>query len=547
MLSAIGWFLLGLTSATAVALGVRWHRPTRMSPWLLLCGAVAAMAIGDVCYALDLQPSADIAYYAMFPLIAVALSQFTRSGALLVDRARLIDLLAFTCAALLVAWVVVVGGTGITVSAHDTLGDVVLMVVTARLVVAARGNRSAVLLCLGAAGLLGGDLAYALSPAPASEAGYVAFYLAWGAAALHPSMTALSRPTVPRPPPWRSRYAALLGLSVATPPTVLLIQAVTGTVTDGVVIAVAAGITLMLAITRLTDSLEQHSRALTRERGLREASAALVAAADVPSVDHAVRAAVAQLLPGDAHTLTLATDDRQLTMRAVPSADGPSRLRSWWQDTGAGGSRPGAAHTTLVCPLWLEPLAVARPSGGALVLAGPHDKLAATRDALEVLAGQTALALDRISLVEAVGRRDSDLYLQAVIRNTADLMLVIDEDQHIRYASPDMNALLGTKLGPLETLQDLVIPDDRGTVTRALLAGDDGEVCCALQRPDGGQMLVEATYRDLRDDRLVQGFVISFRQLTVSPMPSEQMPYRAHLDDLPAQVNRRSARDKFKY
>ena len=44
-------------------------------------------------------------------------------------------------------------------------------------------------------------------------------------------------------------------------------------------IAVAGGITLMLAITRLTDSVAQASRALSRERGLREASAALVAAA----------------------------------------------------------------------------------------------------------------------------------------------------------------------------------------------------------------------------------------------------------------------------
>jgi PAS domain S-box-containing protein len=151
--------------------------------------------------------------------------------------------------------------------------------------------------------------------------------------------------------------------------------------------------------------------------------------------------------------------------------------------------------------------------------------------------------------VAAVGRRDSDLYLRAVIRNTADIMLVIDDDQRIRYASPAMNDLLGTELGPLETLQDFVIPDDRGTVTRALHAPDDGDgvVFCALQRPDGGQVLVEATYRDLRDDRLVQGFVISFRDLTDWQLPSEQAPFRNHVDDLPAQVNRRSARDKFRY
>ena len=55
-------------------------------------------------------------------------------------------------------------------------------------------------------------------------------YLAWGAAALHPSMVRLTTPMPARPAPWRGRWAALLGMSVATPPAVLLIEAITGTV-----------------------------------------------------------------------------------------------------------------------------------------------------------------------------------------------------------------------------------------------------------------------------------------------------------------------------
>jgi PAS domain S-box-containing protein len=203
---------------------------------------------------------------------------------------------------------------------------------------------------------------------------------------------------------------------------------------------------------------------------------------------------------------------------------------------------------TLVCPLWLEPLAVARPSGGALILTGDRDTLTAARDTLEVLAGQAALALDRISLVEAVGRRDSDLYLRAVIRNTADAMMVIDSDQRIRYASPALRDMLGTDdLPPLATLHDLVHPDDRSEVRAALATSGDGVVFCALRRPDEKHVLVEATYRDLREDRLVQGFVVTMRNVTSGHEPGEQLPHLGNQDELPAWVNRRSAQHKFRF
>jgi len=297
----------------------------------------------------------------------------------------------------------------------------------------------------------------------------------------------------------------------------------------------------MLTITRLADSIAQNSQALSRERGLREASAALVAAADVPAVDKAVRAAIGQLMPAQAISkIVFATDDRQLTLAALPSAHaGP---RSWWlQGT-------NDVEGTLVCPLWLEPLAVARPSGGALVLTGRRDLLTASGDALEVLAGQASLALDRISLVEAVGRRDSDLYLRAVIRNTADMMLVIDEDQRIRYASPALREILDIgEIPPLTTLQELVHPDDRAQVRQALQSEGDGQVFCALQCTGDRQVLVEATYRDLREDRLVQGFVVTMRDVTNAHRPDGRRPSLEHLDELPAWLNRRSARGKFRY
>ena len=545
MLRAIEWILLGTASTAAIIAGVRWHRPVRLAPWLLLAGSVASLAIGDVFYALDRRVAAELCYLALFVLVTLGLLLLTRGGALFVDRARLVDVLAFICSALLVVWVFIIGSYGKMgqISAADLIGDLLLLVVAVRMTAVAWKNWSAILLTTGAVGMLVSDVAYPLAPGVLTESGYILLYLAWGAAALHPSMSRLTVPAPTRPTPWRGRWAALLGASVATPPLVLLFEAVRGSVKDGVAIAVAAGLTLMLAITRLADSIAQTSQALSREQVLREASAALVAAADLPAVDEAVRAAVTKLMPPDAvRRIVFATDDRQMTLESVPPAPA-GQSRSWWAPADKPGGEP-----FLVCPLWLEPLAVARPSGGALLLSGRQEILDATRDVLEVLAAQAALALDRISLVEAVGRRDSDLYLRAVIRNTADIMLVVDSDQRIRYASPALRELVGIEeISPLATLYDLVHPDDRTQVRQALQSDGDGTVYCALQRSDQSQVLVEATYRDLREDRLVQGFVVSMRRAAAGHMPDERLPVVDHLDELPAWLNRRSAQHKFRF
>ena len=538
MSRAIEWILLGFGSCLAITYGVRRHQPSRVGPWLLLAGSVAAHAMSDIFYEYGAMSVAEIFDLSMFVLVAATLVQFTRAGSLLVERGRLIDLLACACSAMLVLWVFLLSDSAPfgKIPPSDLIGGLLLVAVAGRLLVAAGRNTAAALLLAGSVGLLASDIAYPLAPGRVAEAGYIVMYVAWGLAAVPPSMTPLTRPMPPRVTPWRGRWAVLLSVAVATPPTVLLVEALTGPVHNGVVIAVAGGLTLLLAITRLADSISQNSQAAVRERALRAASGALVAAADLPAVEEAVHAAVAQLMPASSVRKMVFAPD---SLRGTPPPG--TNARSWWAD------ESGEDHT-LICPLWLEPMEVARPSGGALIVVARREVLVSTRDALEVLAGQAAMALDRISLVEAVGRRDSDQYLRTVIGNTADLMLVIDDDQRIRYASPAVHDLLGDdQFSPLATLTDLVHPDDRGQVRRAFQSHGDGTLFCSLRRADRSQILIEATYRDLREDRLVRGYVVTMRNVTDAHDPGERQPRRDHVDELPAWVNRRSARHKFRY
>src|SRR5689334_24559314 len=106
-----------------------------MAPWLLLAGSVASLAIGDVFHALGLHLAAELCYLALLVLVTLSMLLLTRGGGLLVDRARLIDLLAFTCSALLVVWVFIIGSNSRVgeVSGADVIGDLLLVTVAARM------------------------------------------------------------------------------------------------------------------------------------------------------------------------------------------------------------------------------------------------------------------------------------------------------------------------------------------------------------------------------------------------------------------------------
>ncbi|MEV6925279.1 PAS domain S-box protein [Dactylosporangium sp. NPDC051485] len=561
-LDSVAWAGIGLASAGAIVAGIVRYRPRRSSPWWALSAALVAMMLGDFAYGLVAPSDADppalaqLSYLAMFPIVAIALIGLTRETAFLDDRSRLIDLLALGTAGLLAGWVFIasprLAGGGMTaadwsVQAAFTLGDVILLVVTTRLVTATPRNVSAVLLAVGAAGMLAGDVAYGigrpdggLQPGGPADAAYVLLYAAWGAAALLPSMARLTAP--PRQPvavrePVHGLGMALLLACVAFAPLLLLVQALTGGVHDGPMIAIASAITLALLVVRLSDAIAKHAGALRRERALRQTGTVLAGAADAGQVADAVRAAVRTLLPGDApHDIVVdfsLTDLLPLGELSAPRVQPVADIPPLWAERLAGHG------DVLVCPL----------DAGVLYVAAGRRELVTALDAVSVVAGQAALALARIGLTEAAGRRDSDEYLRAVTEHAGDVVLVLDDDQRIRYTSPTVAEVLGIWPAPFATLREIVAPQDRDqvrrTVERARTEDRDGtRDTWSLRRPDGTRVLVEVIFRDLRDDRLVRGMVVTLRDVTERRRAEHEMLRRA-FNDTPAAQNRDSSSRKF--
>ncbi|GIF47919.1 PAS domain S-box-containing protein [Asanoa ferruginea] len=614
------WATAGVLSTVGILFGIRLHQPARRAPWIVLAAAVATLGAGDTAYDLGLRDHdqlwliiAEICYLTLFPLLAYALLGLTRTSAALHDRSTVVDLLSLVVAAGLVGWTLTAGPLASSspwpvfdrsLAAAHVLGSMVVVVVTAALVVATRArNVSAILLAVGAIGLLTSDsldafaeLHSALPGGNVWELGYLIGYGAWGAAALPQSMARLTLPVEPRVDPGRGLGVLPLLAIALTGPALLLIS----DAGDVTVVAIGSALMTVLVATRLSDALTAQRRAVERERLLRHACGELVAAADARAVAATLVAGIDRLLPrAEPHRVIFislaaaaATADETMPLSGVAAVPGSPRLPSAWQKAGAraseetadlrpaaerrrarsigstpvagpiigrvevadamawrplvlldhqppataGGRRSRLSATRLLHPDLRAPLAgmpatlvaslAAEQPGrhrspvNAVAIGGDHAVLAGLQDTLEVLASQAALALRRLGHTVENNRRERDAYLSAVSERTADVVILLDADEWIRYASPSMADLLKVSVPIFSTWRDIVHRDDHGQVentldrARAALDGSGVNTEWTLRRSDGSWIQVEVNCRDLRNHPAVQGLVLTLHDVT---------------------------------
>ncbi|WP_433215146.1 putative bifunctional diguanylate cyclase/phosphodiesterase [Dactylosporangium sp. CS-047395] len=549
------WGLIGLSSVAGVVVGVLVHKPSRRWPWLLLAAALAVFGAGDFLYNLltdvfDIQnpfPSvSDVLYLAMYPLLAGGLLGFIRSRTGRNNRDSLIDAATFTIGLALLSWIFLIDpyvrSTKLTllqklVSIGYPLGDVLTLAVFARLLTGGvRPNGSINLLGLGTAGLLAADVVYGLIQLNGSwhvggptDLGWVLCYSAWAAAALHPSMKQMTEPTRSSTSDLGMRRIALLGAASLIAPGVLLVEASVGTVRDAAVIAASSGVMFGLVLVRLAGVMGNHRQSLARERELREATTTLVAAADTTEALAAVQTTLERLLPADAaHVVTL------VRVGAEEELPAPGLVR-------VSGLAPAVRaalrefSSTLRHPLGA--------TNDVLYLAAPTEVLQLLQPTFEVLAAQAAMALERITLTAEVNRRNSEAYFRTLIHNTSDVILIVDDNDVIQYASPSAGAVFGDERLAGYELWEFVAGDERARTAERL-----GQVRSGLhdhdvldvraERVDGSALLVEVDCRDLRDDTTVGGLVLTVRDVTERRRLEEQLIRQAFHDSLTGLANR---------
>jgi diguanylate cyclase (GGDEF)-like protein/PAS domain S-box-containing protein len=160
------------------------------------------------------------------------------------------------------------------------------------------------------------------------------------------------------------------------------------------------------------------------------------------------------------------------------------------------------------------------------------------------------LALARMwGLVAAVRglteRRGQDR-LAAMVEHSSDVVMLVDESGHIKYASPGLSGTLGHRAADWtgRPLIDLIAEEDRATAAeefeQLFELGPDGTVRfeSSLVRVDGQRRRMEATFANLLGGDAVDGIVVTFRDVTEQRDLERKLSHRAFHDELTGLANR---------
>ena len=559
------WALIVLSSTAAFAVGAIRNRPRRRLPWLMLAAGYLTFAIGTVmAIAAGRFPSlADVMFLCIsVPLVWLGLLSLTRSGARVLDRASMIDAVILTIGAGFLAWTFLINPFLHTpdlsplekaVSIAYPMVDVLMLAILARLGLTATRSRSVTLLMLSGASLLTADVLYGLSRlngawhlGGAGDLGWLVFYIAGGAAALHPSMIQLTEPHVLTRTQVSLRRGVLTVASLLAP-SALLIQALRGPVLDGVVIAAVSSVLILLALSRMSTVANSLRQTLARERQLRLACEELLTSTGTEQVSDVLRNAVGQMLPpGTAHRVVLRVrdDDAPASADSVVTPDAGAvaicYVRKLPDDL-------AAPLLGFELALWCR-LGVGSHRVGDLLVGAAELALVGLQESLPILAGQAATMIDRISLNREISRRDSQAYFRTLVINATEVIAIVDDDDRVTYVSPAAEHVFGTAELAGHSILDVIDPSQRDDVRAVLDATrtgrpSDGLDLWLVRRVDGEKVYAEAAIGDMRSEPGVSGLVITLRDVTERRRLEQELLARAYVDPLTGLGNRLQFQD----
>jgi diguanylate cyclase (GGDEF)-like protein/PAS domain S-box-containing protein len=375
----------------------------------------------------------------------------------------------------------------------------------------------------------------------------------FSAAALHPDSPRLLEPPTDFVMRLTGPRLALLGGALLTIPGLIVWSQVLDRGVNLPVLIVSSLVISGLVLIRLRMLVRAQEGMADLQRVLQEANADLAAASSRHAMHRAtlravvrlagdlpgLRVSIAQAAGGSLRVLDAIGQDAEsavgtsISMEAVPDAlvDGLSRLSL----TAIEGVAPidlsatqagGVTGNVLVAPLSSQ-----HDLSGALILTSRRPVDSTLRQSVETLASTVSLALESAVLTENLLRRRSERRFRALVENSSDIVLVVNADRQITFASPAAHRLLGLSEKSLLGSHPArwVHADDWPALARVLdgtpgvphQESDGVEV--RLVHVDGSHRWFEIRTRDLEHDPEIQGLVVTAREVSDRKATEQQL------------------------
>ena len=268
--------LMGLSSGAALILGARLHRPARSLPWVMMGIGLLIWSLADLVgtlYGDGFPTPADPIYLIGYPVLAVGLWLLLRGRHRGRDTGAALDSAILTTSLAVLSWVLLARPTietfqdspwAAVIALAYPLADIVLAGLLIQLLTTPGGRtRSYRLLAVAMLFLIAADTASSALKLLTFDSSqpidflWLMSYLAWGAAALDPSMVSLSAPTVRPRTQFSRKQLAALTVAVLVAPVTLAVQAALGLELSIWAVIVGSVLAFLLVVARMNLSLEQ--------------------------------------------------------------------------------------------------------------------------------------------------------------------------------------------------------------------------------------------------------------------------------------------------